>query len=1177
MVKKARKKKPSTISREELENLITLIIENNLFGIEQELNKIDDHQSLKEKIYQLTNTYQEKKINSPLNEIQLKRTEFILESAGIGTWDWWPKTNKVFFDSRCSEMFGPKHQQTTQDLSIWEKKIHPEDLFKVNQDIAAYLKGTTKNYENIHRVKHEKGHWVWVLDRGRITEYDEFGDPVRFTGIFLEVSSYKKLQQMSDEIQKIAHIGGWEVDASSVKVHWTSECYKIHEVEEGTPTDTFMAIDFYVGPDKEIIQKRVKECMEGKAYQETLQIKDAKGEYKWVETMGKPIFDSNGKVYKIYGTIQDVTERYNYQNYLQILARENMQYRFWIENASEGILNIGTDQKIFYVNYAFAKILGYEVSELLGRKLSEFIDIDQKKEVEEKFRFELLDKIDACEYCFNSKSKMPIWMNVSAFKYKEHDKSDIGIILMCSDITPIKMREYENQLLSQRLNTILNHTPIANYECCLDNNLTMNFIGPFIEVITGFKSEEFIENQIRTFESIIHPDDKLVVIESIFDGVQKGNGFCLKYRIIHKDQIVRWVENRGNYSKETGKLVGVILDITEKETYYNDLNNFFEQTTNLISIFNIDGYFSRVSSGFTNLLGYTTEEFFTKSFFDLIVTEDVEKTREELKKIQKGMPTIDFENRYKTKDGSVKILHWYIIPDTNTNLIYATARDLTEQKNLEHKNKQIFEALNKSWIVSETDSKGIITKVNENFCLISQYSENELIGVNHNVVSSGNHAKEFFKNMWKTLKTGHIWIGKIENRRKDGEQYIVNSVITPIREVVSGKIISYFSVRQDISDEVMNRRVLEEAELAGNFGSYRFNLKTEVASTWSKGYYRIFQFDQTTQPNFNHFRSTVHIEDRHIPILLIEDIMRRRIREFRIRYRIILKNDQIKHIEEMGKVLCDKNNHPEIIIGIAQDITERVLLNKKIETQRIQFVHTAKLASLGEMSAGIAHEINNPLAVILGNIQLLEKFKDQEEKFNSKIKSIEKSAYRIEKIVNGLKKFSRSSGSSGANHYKLENLKDIINESIDIAESKAKRNSVAIKINMENKLFINCDSLEIEQVIVNLINNAVDAVKELKEKWVMINGFRDKNEVVIQVIDSGNGISVELEEKLFQPFFTTKPVGDGTGLGLSISKGIVESHLASIKLNRNFSNTCFEMRFKLAFEQFVGGEFEHAA
>lgn len=198
-----------------------------------------------------------------------------------------------------------------------------------------------------------------------------------------------------------------------------------------------------------------------------------------------------------------------------------------------------------------------------------------------------------------------------------------------------------------------------------------------------------------------------------------------------------------------------------------------------------------------------------------------------------------------------------------------------------------------------------------------------------------------------------------------------------------------------------------------------------------------------------------------------------------------------------------------------------------------------------------------------GNIPLFKKFKDDHLKFESKVQATLKACDRITKIVSGLRKFSRSHETAP---YKLESPSDIISEILVFTEPKAKVNSVPIKINLQSDSKIFCDVTEIEQVFVNLINNAIDAIRELPEKWIQINSFDEQDQLVIQVIDSGSGISPEIESKLFQPFFTTKIVGEGTGLGLSISKGILDQHKATLSLNRSFKNTCFEIRFPTAME-----------
>jgi C4-dicarboxylate-specific signal transduction histidine kinase len=230
-----------------------------------------------------------------------------------------------------------------------------------------------------------------------------------------------------------------------------------------------------------------------------------------------------------------------------------------------------------------------------------------------------------------------------------------------------------------------------------------------------------------------------------------------------------------------------------------------------------------------------------------------------------------------------------------------------------------------------------------------------------------------------------------------------------------------------------------------------------------------------------------------------------------------------------------------------------------LQQERQNAIQNSKLASLGEMAAGIAHDINNPLAVIQANAFLLPRIKGDEQKFTDRLGAMTKATERIAKIVKGLRKFSRST--EGAEH-RPERVTDIVNECLVLTEAKAKRHSVTIDAKLESQKQILCDQVEIEQVLVNLINNAIDAVSELPERWVVVSSLDEGDEVLIRVMDSGKGVPAEVEDKIFQPFFTTKSVGQGTGLGLSIARGILEQHGATLMLNRSLGHTCFEIRFK---------------
>lgn len=140
-------------------------------------------------------------------------------------------------------------------------------------------------------------------------------------------------------------------------------------------------------------------------------------------------------------------------------------------------------------------------------------------------------------------------------------------------------------------------------------------------------------------------------------------------------------------------------------------------------------------------------------------------------------------------------------------------------------------------------------------------------------------------------------------------------------------------------------------------------------------------------------------------------------------------------------------------------------------------------------------------------------------------------------------------------------MSDIVNEAIVLTNAKARRHATQVKLDFKSDGQILCDEIEIEQVMVNLINNAIDAIQTLNDRWVTIQIEENQKNIYLRVRDSGPRISSEIEMRLFEPFFTTKPIGKGTGLGLSITKGILDEHYATIEVVAGDNHSCFEICF----------------
>jgi C4-dicarboxylate-specific signal transduction histidine kinase len=241
-------------------------------------------------------------------------------------------------------------------------------------------------------------------------------------------------------------------------------------------------------------------------------------------------------------------------------------------------------------------------------------------------------------------------------------------------------------------------------------------------------------------------------------------------------------------------------------------------------------------------------------------------------------------------------------------------------------------------------------------------------------------------------------------------------------------------------------------------------------------------------------------------------------------------------------------------------VSAKAVLEKELEVQRDIAMRNSRLAALGEMSAGVAHEINNPIMIIESTLLIIQEKQLNQEQIKSRIERIAKACQRITKIVGGLKKFSGSVAAIETSHI---NLAKVIREALIDVEQKAMSANVSLNSDLNEGPMIVANPIEIEQLLVILINNAIEAVKNLEIRWVkVILGARGVN-AFIQVQDSGKGIPPEVASRLFQPFFTTKAVGEGTGLGLSIARGIVDAHHGNIEIIDTLDNTCFEINFPI--------------
>jgi two-component system, NtrC family, sensor kinase len=224
--------------------------------------------------------------------------------------------------------------------------------------------------------------------------------------------------------------------------------------------------------------------------------------------------------------------------------------------------------------------------------------------------------------------------------------------------------------------------------------------------------------------------------------------------------------------------------------------------------------------------------------------------------------------------------------------------------------------------------------------------------------------------------------------------------------------------------------------------------------------------------------------------------------------------------------------------GVAKDITARVEMERQLQ-------RADKLASLGQISTGIAHEINNPLGVILGYTQLLLRDHQSGTQVYEDLKVIEKHARNCKNIVEDLLKFARGAKTEK----KWIDVNDTVSEVLSLLDHQLELDKIAVKQDLAGDIPKICaDGEKLKQVFMNLLMNARQAITGPGTISVETSADGETDSVHVTISDSGCGIPSEAMDKIFDPFFTTKPVGFGTGLGLSVSYGIVQDHNGRIEV-----------------------------
>jgi C4-dicarboxylate-specific signal transduction histidine kinase len=233
--------------------------------------------------------------------------------------------------------------------------------------------------------------------------------------------------------------------------------------------------------------------------------------------------------------------------------------------------------------------------------------------------------------------------------------------------------------------------------------------------------------------------------------------------------------------------------------------------------------------------------------------------------------------------------------------------------------------------------------------------------------------------------------------------------------------------------------------------------------------------------------------------------------------------------------------------AIAAQVDEERRMREEVQSLQRQVIRQERLAAIGVLVSGIAHELNNPLQAVLGFAELLHMRKDLPAGAAHELALIQKESTRASAIIRNLSRFSRQTTAEAANI----RLHDVVASVVELRQRKLEQDDIQLNVSESGHPVVYAVFAELQQVVLNFVINAEQAVLRSPEPRIIAIRTREHDgQAYLEVQDSGPGVPAEDEPKLFQPFFTTKPVGEGTGLGLSVSYGIIQSHGGRIGYRR---------------------------
>jgi PAS domain S-box-containing protein len=608
--------------------------------------------------------------------------------------------------------------------------------------------------------------------------------------------------------------------------------------------------------------------------------------------------------------------------------------------------------------------------------------------------------------------------------------------------------------------------------------------------------------------------------------------------------------------KHKGAIIAQV-DVTDRKQAELERDQLFEQSMSLLCIVGADGFLRRCNPVIEHMLGYSHDEIMALALTDLVHPADQPQIIRAAALLSAGERATNVETRIRTKNGTYKWVLWDAVPWMEQLIYFVYGQDITARKLVE---RQLSESHSRFQLLAGATQEAVWDwDLRENRIWRNE-AYLQLFG-------TFDPAKETVVEWWRrrihpddrervlssfpryAVDGQQKWVLEYRLRRVDGSYaYVYDRGFVIFDD--SGEPVRMVGSLIDVTELKVTEQKLRESEerfqlavKATRDAIWDWNRQT--GQVWrSAGFQTMFGYAaDEVAPDFEWWVERIHPDDRGRILAEVPAFEAGGSQQCAFEYRFRRADGTYAHVLDRGFVMIGPDGKPDRMVGSMMDLSERRRAEELAHMHQVELAHISRVATMGEIATGIAHELNQPLTAISNYAEscaqaLASGAPGAEDKLPEWIERIATNTHRAAEMIRRLRTFTRKSEPRRS----TVDVRELVEEVIDLVEPETRMQEVRVCTDSRVVVHATVDRVQIQQVLVNLLRNAYEAMaaNPPHERQVTIAVQPRDGKAEVSVEDAGEGIAPENLYRVFDAFFTSKP--NGVGIGLAISRSIVEDH-----------------------------------